>query len=135
MLESILCFETREMYLWMTTLQIVESLIQTLLKLERNDPLLNVETITTSLKLMLATDQFHLNNRKCPDYDHLHLNSMVRLIAMLADLPLLMSKDSYESLSELVRRDQRRHPDGRSLLHIACEQYVPGRLATLRLLL
>jgi len=138
MLESIGCFEAQEKYLWLTTLIIVDNLIQTLLKLQRNDPLLNVETITTSLKLILATDQFHLKHSKFPDNNNLdsHINSMVRLISMLANLPQLMNKDSYEYLSELVRRDQRRHPvDGRSLLHIACLQYGQGHLPFLRLLL
>jgi len=59
-----LYFEGREMGLWHTTTEIVYSLVEALLKLERSDPLLNVETISTSLKLILATDQFHLNNRE-----------------------------------------------------------------------
>jgi len=137
MLESIRCFEALEIDLWPTTLEIVYSLIKTLLKLERNDPLLNMETITTSLKLILATDQFHLNNRESPDHGHLycHIYSMVRLIAILADLPQLMNKDSYASLSEWVRRDQRQHPDGQSLLHITCRRISPDDMASLRLLL
>jgi len=118
-------FDAQEKGLWLTTLKIVCSLNQALVKLgERKDPLLTVKIMKTSLELLLATDQFHLNDRESVDDIYLrdHMYSMFFLIKMLADLPQMTSEKSImEPLSELVRRDQRRHPKKeRSLLHMAC---------------
>jgi len=57
-LETIQDFNVREEGLWIISLTVVENLVHTLLKLERNDPLLNAETVKTSLELILATHVF-----------------------------------------------------------------------------
>lgn len=77
-------------------------------KLKRGDPLLNVETFYTSLKLILATDHYHftVTSLRGPAHNE-HMKSMLRLIAMPADLPQLMDQDCISdtlqfSLSSIV---------------------------------
>lgn len=58
-------FDAHEEGLWSTTLEVIRSLNNALVKLgDRKDPFLTVKIIETSLELILATDQFHLNNRE-----------------------------------------------------------------------
>jgi len=134
MLETILSYDAREKLLWLQTLQVVGSLINILChKIARDDPLLNENTIKKSLELILATDQFHLDDREKIDDDSLsyYMDSFFDLIVMLAELPHLVNEESMEFLTELVQRDQRRNPVQRelrrnpvseeySLLHMAC---------------
>lgn len=133
-------FDTREKSLWTMTLNVVNKLIEILLKLGKSDdPLLNVDTIKTFLQSILATDQFHLDDRESPDGDQIwrHMNSMIDLIEMLTDRPQVLIKKSMEYLSVLVRQYQRRRLyKGSLLLHLACEDRRNiNLLATLRLLL
>jgi len=119
-------FDAHEEGLWFTTLEVIRSLNNALIKLgDRKDPFLTVKIIETSLELILTTDQFHLNNRESV-YDielYVHMDSMTLLIDLLADLPQMINEESIiEPLSELVRRDQRRHPLNGSLLHMACHE-------------
>ncbi len=135
-------FHVLEKDLWSETQRIIDCLIYTLLHLQSNDdPLLNVATIKTSLELILATDRFHLDaDPESPDHQQpisYMNNSMIELIAMLADRPQLLNEDNMTLLSEWVGRDRRRRPlKGRLLLNLACrDRQIINRWATVRLLL
>jgi len=143
MLEIVGRFDPREKDRWLVRLKISKSLIEMLTTLgESGDPLLDAKIIETSLELMLATDQFEMNDRKLLDVSedwhiHCYMCSIFSLVRMLADLPELVNENSLESLSGLVSRDHHRHPKrGSSLLHMACQYLYSGNgLATIDLLL
>jgi len=147
MLETIQNFDPREEYLWITTVEVVQCLINTLgpIKRDEYDPLVNENTMRTSLKLILATDQYHLDDREYIDGDQLYnyMQSMFCLIQDFAQHPHLVNKESMECLTELVQRDKRRCPQnqGGLFLHLACgSQFLSSCdlhfiIATVRLLL
>jgi len=104
-LDTIRCFDVREKGLWFVTLQTAGSLIETLLKLERDDPFMNDETIQTTLQLILTTDQFHKTNRESlePWIINNYIRELLRLIKMLAGSPQIMNEENMELLCELTR--------------------------------
>jgi len=136
-LDTICCFDVRENDILSIVLSTVERLIQTLQKLGRDDPLMNDETMKTSYELILKTEQFHLKNWESinPHCINKYTRSMFQLTKMLTGLPKMVSKANMEILSKLVRNFDR-YPC-KSLLHMACDDDVPGadRLPTIRLLL
>ncbi len=116
---------------------IINGLVETLKALkEKDDPLFIIESIKTSMNLVIATYRKPLHKFKDRSFTEAYLKHLVNLISMLDNLPsILMNENIMEALrpifSDYVIRDDRQ-----SLMHKACkEQTTNNLLATVRLLL
>ncbi len=126
LLEMIRRFDPHQTGVWSITVQIVETLVITLKNILLVNPqYLDLETIKTTLKLVVETDQV-----KFTDTDRIatnrgsHMGELLKLVKLLAALPpnITQNEDVKRYLFELVhteRRDER----GRTLLHKACTDF------------
>jgi len=126
LLEMIRRFDPHQTGVWSITVQIVETLVITLKDILLVNPqYLDLETIKTTLKLVVETDQV-----KFTDTDRIatnrgsHMGELLKLVKLLAALPpnITQNEDVKRYLFELVhteRRDER----GRTLLHKACTDF------------
>lgn len=117
MLETIHRLDQRVKELDCITSKVIGHLVWILEELEREShPLLNIKTFQTSLELIFAMNQ-------TPSRAYFVCgSSLIRLVAMLAALPHMQTKDVLEVLSQLVRLNKR-NEQGRTLLHIAVASF------------
>jgi len=137
MLDTIRLFDRKQKNLWELTVLITHFLMRTLSTLETRDPALaNHETTKTSLQLIVATDQFHLDNRESfYDADQYSMGILFPAIKMLITVPEMLTINTMKWLFQVVHRNK---PErfGTRLLHMACQD--EGNIhyfATIRLLL
>ncbi len=131
MLETIHRLDQRVNELDCITSKVIGHLVWILEELERlSHPLLNIKTFQTSLELIFA-----MNQTPSRAYSVCG-SSLIRLVAMLAALPHMQTKDVLEVLAQLVRLNKR-NEQGRTLLHIAvaCFHELGNHLEIIRLLL
>jgi len=118
-------FDPEEQFLWATTVRVVRKLVDALSHLQKkNDPLLNLQTIETSVELVLETDQ---SNFKTEDFNKRkmdHLQTLVKLFSVLAALPDDVVNDELKSSLHKIVTRKGRSEDGKTLLHAAC--VAPG---------
>jgi len=114
--------------------KVVGKLVKTLSKLRPTDQILNPETITTTLSIILSTEPFH-NYFHYEDY----FQRLLGLITVLAAHPEMLNAENKRILTLLVKRSEK--PIGslsgyspRTLLIVGCIKGFPN-LSTLRLLM
>lgn len=121
-LEKICFFDPPQQKLWDLTIIVVKVLVNTLSRLEMDDPLFSIESIKTTLNLILGTDQFHSGDEERVHTDS-QMKSLLQLVATMAIVPDVVDRDNLKILIHLIRPD-RRNLHGETLLHMACIQYI-----------
>jgi len=145
LLDTIHLFNRHQKRLWERTIQVAYYLTNTLSILEiKRHALWNNDTIKTSLQLILATDQFHLDDRENnynadtdtdTDTDGCSMNILFQVAETLVAFPEMQNHETMKWLFQVVHQNK---PEqfGRRLLHIACIAKMNiHHFATIRLLL
>jgi len=135
MLDSIRLFDWHQEGLWEWTVIVANYLTYTLSTLEREHPALwNYETVKTSLQLILATDQFHLDDRASfINADRYGIDVPYHVVKLLIAFPEMKNHKTMKWLFQVVHRNK---PEkfGTLLLHMACKDNM-HHFDTIRLLL
>jgi len=136
MLGSIRLFDPHELELWDWTVKITKCLITNLIIYpEIHGPWINEAiVIETSIRLIVATDQYHLEDRGYSDEHGMKIPYGYDVAELIASLEVKDVK-VLQWLFQLMRRDK---PEqfGSFMLHEACRNcYSTHYLATIRLLL
>jgi len=122
MLDSIRLFDRHQKGLWKWTVTVAHRLFCTLSTLEReHHGLWNHETAKTSLQLILATDQFHLDDRgSLFDVNRYAITIPFQVVKTLIAFPEMQSHKTMQWLFQVVHRNK---PEkfGTHLLHMACK--------------
>jgi len=124
-LEMILNFQPQEgESTWSTSARIVRELVWKLCFLQKVDPqLLKIETIQTSLELILSVEQRHVSSNKYHQGTEKDLKTLLELFRMLTGRPDLLNQEMKQVLVELVRLKR----SAGTLLHPACKNIVANR--------
>ncbi len=109
-LESIRLFELQQKGIYLATFHAVKQIVETLQELHRcKNPLFNIETIKTSLDLMVATYQTEIPDdadkgwrSEYSDYSSEYFDYLYTLISMLNRLPEMMSNQEIMHAVRLI---------------------------------
>jgi len=140
MLETIRRFGLHEEGIWITTVKVVSMLARTFRVLRRtNDPLYNVENLTTSFDLVSVTYQINLESDGDDSMNDFHYYyGLINLISMMAELlPNDTIENKHPSIHHIVSQNGRCLSMGTTLLHMACfhKLEADNLLAVIKLLL
>jgi len=122
MQDTICQFDRHQKGLWEWTVIVAQSLTSILYTLEReHHALWDYGTVKTSLQLILATDQFHLDDRESfSNANRYDLGIPFHVVKMLITFPELKNYETMKWLFQVVHRNK---PEkfGTHLIHMACK--------------